>query len=411
MAATYTWRSGPVLIEPNTDLIAQVCNVASDCRAYAKVHRVDVRRLNPMPATSIPGNQTLQILTSSPTVSGGTAITATPMDDTSSALPSQVSFTALPSLVTGTATTTRRVVKGPFVQGIATATSLFAESRAGFGSRARRSGCFGSAFSSLVTGADEPISLQAGEGLALFQTLASLSFRLAVRVLIRIAATGECWNYFAPIVGVPRGGISGGTNALFCLMNASGSGVVVQVLEIDVMEMQPGPFAVTNMRLARTSGVPLYSGAGSVNGTAIPHNSTDAALSDMTLTAGPALAALIGQDLGVNVNWYKEGGGGTTLAAQQAYGTYRSFFNPITPMNVALATLFPNVSKVFEVKKNADLPIRLNKNEGLAVLMGRAGAIEPQSICFYEIEFLMTYTPAPAASGSGISRSRVVGRL
>jgi hypothetical protein len=332
------------------------------------------------------------------------------MDNTSAALPSQVSFTALPSLVTGTATTIRRVVKGPFVQGILTATTLFAESRAGFGSRSRRSGCFGSVFNGLATGAAEPIVLQAGEGLALFQTLESLSFRLAVRVLIRIVASGECWNYFAPIVGVPRGGVGDNTNALFCLMNDTGSGVVVQVLEIDVMEMQPGPFAATNMRLARTSGVPLYSGAGSVSGTAIAHNSTDAALSDMTLTAGPALAALVGQDLGVNVNWYKDGGGGTTLTVQQAYGTYRTFFNPLTPMNVGVATLFPNLSQVFETKKNGDLPIRLNKNEGLAVLMGRAGAIEPSSICFYEIEFLLTYVPAPSASG-GISRSRVVGRL
>lgn len=289
---------------------------------------------------------------------GGDAITAVPLDSSNTALPSQVVVAGNPATITTSGTVISRVAITP-QQNVVRALAGLRQSGGGRFDMGRLYGAQPHTDAQRIT-------LREGQGVAVtMQDAAFTPVEIEWSVTFRVAATGATWT--------ATGWDTTCTLPAFSLMNGSGSGVVLEIVNISVWEA--GEDALPQFSIeaidAINNGATL---------TPVSFDTTNTALGTVTaranttvLSAGAKYGALIVTPRRRAVAGVAQGRG-PGLAVMNIEG--------IAPVSVFASPA-------------SGLGMVVREGEGLAIIQRNTGKLG-------RFDLAMTFTVAEAASGAGV---------
>lgn len=211
-------------------------------------------------------NWTIQRLSA---MTGGTAVTPTKMDSTSSSLPSQVTVVMRPYTFTAAGGPLRRAFTGPFMSPAVALRGYISRWGSGMGAKSN-STCF-----SLGDAEEQGYVLREGEGLALLTSnVMGPNYRMQFRVWINVGGA----TYISTFAATPSA-----ASPVWGVFNGASSGVVLTIGRIEAQEVRSDdrlvafgietisqayggtdvtPIAMDTTATALSSGVEIKAGAG-----------------------------------------------------------------------------------------------------------------------------------------------------
>lgn len=242
-------------------------------------------------------------------------------------------------------------------------------------------------------GVAQPVTLREGEGLAVLKTEADLPAARRFRVMFTIAATGATWE--ADFVTTARGAPDG---CSFCLMNGTGSGVVLIVKLLEHIDNGEG----ANSNISAVDGFPcfrLVRGEGCLGGTDVTPLSpvSGSAPSTIRFVRGPFQHVYMGVKSGVGFDLFSTGGAlGLTIAAQMQSGVLRRGQNNGIGIDINDARIGlnpPDWDSFYSVEENRE-GIQVNPGESVSIVGGRQGVTNTSVFDTYDVTFVCTL-PTP----------------
>lgn len=243
----------------------------------------------------------------------------------------------------------------------------------------------------LTDGIIGPIILNEGEGIAINQDAFARPHADAFRIEVRNVATGNVYIYRSRDVGTP-GRL---TRPLLALFNDTGSGIVLEVLAIEML--MDGESTDPQWRLVYIVGALDYE-----QGTAVATDTSGTALSsNIRLLRGPFVARLVGEESGIPTDWYTNPGVFTTVAQQQLRGRIRQ--RQLSPRGTDAGSSISGFNQwqwyVYQAASQQPGLI-IKPGEGIAMLAGREGVIMTSIFLYYNVEIIFNYiTPEPSGGG------------
>lgn len=169
---------------------------------------------------------------------GGVEMTPDKMDSSNSDLPSQFKCVQFPYTVTETANTVVRSAMTLTEASFTTALSALISQNNGDA----RSGNDSSEFIRLTGDADtQPHVLREGEGLSFIATTNSSTHCFAVSILMKDHSSGDCYRLNTTIYPIY---FSAGP--IFAVINGSGSGIVMDIMRIQIREIGTGEYGIAD---------------------------------------------------------------------------------------------------------------------------------------------------------------------
>lgn len=408
---TFTWRATSVTSEPLSD---GMCAIVNNSSGTIEVKRIEASRPSASVGTTLTagpasGTWTLYRISAA---SGGDIVTPDKHDTNASALPAEVTFMADPEVVTtGDLFRSMRdnyyspTGGGVIFGGLAANTSSIGRTVV----RART----GSRLHATHDGTVEGIVLQEGEGIAEVMTeQVAYARSVMVHVTFRVESANSIFSVFMPYqCSTP--GCPG--KALWSLFNASGSGVTIRVLSIDTFETGSTSVSqVPALRLIRlgTIAVDSMNLHAAPAGELMAHDTNNTLPASVRLWKGPFRCYGYGQNAGGTTTWYTTPPATQAdIALQQNSSALRIRLGLTARFN-AVATIGPVLTDPADIwtSQGSIGPIVLPPGQGIALCDGNAGSNYWSALSVWNVRFLMTYIPPAAApSGSGVSRSRILG--
>lgn len=349
--------------------------------------RIEIREISMLPvgafnSAGISGYLTLSRISAAV---DGTAAIFQKHDTASADLPSQVSFSINPTSVT-IVSTQRRVADQPNL--VATTLQLGQKTQ-GITSRLASSALLGGVDSSI-----QSIVLREGEGIALTQTSPSFPHKFYIRVIITNISSGETYK-----IGTLEADYGNVNDAIFSLVNGSGSGVVLDVRTIFSIELGSGESA--DFRLAYIDGV-----NGGTSLTPVAMDSATMPLSNVSFYAGPFFGQLAGAKQSAPQDWQTNSGGFATIAVQHIFGTYSDHFNPSKFAEIGAANIDLRSLASIIYKAGRDRPgILIKPGQGFAILSGHGGTVDTSVNRCYEMCVIFTHS---IGVGSGVNNAKEI---
>lgn len=398
MAATFRHSVRLADAKPLRDGLAAIFVDGGDPRLVIDVRRVLLRQPSTFTSTTTP---VLLDLVRCSDASGGELTTPIKFDTSASNMPSQVEARMMPDSVTATVTY-RNIVD---THGLATSTG---------GTGARIPGNFRNAspmnqchLVGKIRGSSsvEPIVLREGEGVALVMepNTGGLSRAMRARVTVRVLSTGSCYRYTLNDIATPA--MVGG---VFSLMNNTGSGVVLEVVQIE-FPPEGDSSVIPRIQLAYIDGfetsVQPVSGENFVPTQAPIAFDSKSFLPPQVKCVGAGFISMKrGARYGFPQDWWYAQGSVLSLAAQQRGGRVRGriFQMPVrgsTSGNFGHADMTDGV-RLFEAGDAFD-GLLLRPGEGLAVCCGDNGNLDNSAYSSYDIymDFVVRYDARGSKGG------------
>lgn len=391
MAQTFHATFPRVDIKPLTDGLASIFNAEeSDARRVFEVTRIAVRPPSAYGAANGSSIRAAVVgLYRITAMSGGAPVSAAQRDTGAAALPGQVSCATYPDSVT---------VSGAAIRKLADAPSLtFAGSNQWTCGRVFGGSLFpymrGNHADVMRFGGDatiERIVLREGEGVAF--VLDAFGFPRAgqINVVLAVQGTNATHQFRSRDIGHPyRVG-----DALLALFNGAGSGVVLEVNAIEYPNDGESNFPTFRLaKIDRATGGDAVSPVAADTDNAIP-----AALVCM---GGDFDSALFGSGQGVQYDWATKHGATLSVLQQQNIGTLRRITGTNHFGGIGVSSgLRPGPEEVELFSAPAGSGIILRPQEGLALLAGRAGALESSTFAYLNVEATVLHYPPAAGSGT-----------
>ena len=409
---TFTWRAAGISSEPLAD---GMCAIVNNSTGTIQIKRIEVSRPSASVGTTLTGGAasgTWSIYRVS-AVSGGDEVTPDKHDTNASDLPTEVTFRANPEVVTTGALfrSMRDNYYSPtggtaLFGGLAANTVALSRDK----SRVRTGAKLQATHDGTVNG----ILLAEGEGIAEVMTeQVAYARSMMVHVVFRVESANSTFSVFMPYQ-CETPGCAG--KALWSLFNDTGSGVSIRVLSVDAFET--GSTAVQQtpaLRLIRLGQI----APGSMNLHAAPadellaHDTNNTLPATVRLWKGPFRCYGYGQNAGGTTTWYTTPPAlAADVALQQNASALRVRLGLTPRFDAGVSTVGPCVTDPADVwTSQGDIgAIVLPPGQGIALCDGNAGVAYWSALSLWTARILMTYIPPAAApSGSGVSRSRILG--
>lgn len=394
--------------EPGFDGLAALMN-NSTVPSGVQVAVTDVRVYFPSgfnsDQTNILGNQGILSLERITASSGGASISPVKFDTSASGLPSQVQFNLFPISVT-TSGTFRRFGDA-FSMGMTQTINFQGQFRApgiiDSNDHSGRTAEGHDAWHADGVSDTEPLILNEGEGLAVIKRAYGVCQSHHWQVVVKVVSTTNVYRFPVADAGSPY--CLG--DAVWSLMNNTGSGVVLQVYIVSMPDL--GESNIPRFRLCRIYGI----NEGGVAVTPVAHDTANS-ITEISAYKGEFRAALDAYGITLNINNYS--GVPVSIAEQQSIGILRRFMvgtihTETAPPNYRCYMqdeIWPGERRMASGGGLDNDQLWLNPGEGLAVIGGIQGLIETSEAAFLNIE-VAGYIVTPDTGGTNTySRGRVV---
>lgn len=372
--------------------------------AGGEVEVVEVRITEPSETSTAPHGAGLHALVKVSAVSGGSAVSHVKYDTDSLDLPSEVEFSTSTMSVTETELVSQ-VADCPQYQ-VNVVNALYAaraHTRLGGASTAKAEHVW---YSYNVLNSTEKLVLREGQGLAFVQRSGVLPHAMTVNLVLTVQSTGATYLYRSRNIGSMVSG-----RALWSLFNGVGSGEVIEISSIMMAEdgdlgLAAGTLAPTTLRLVRTVGQIPTEALLPEEGTSISHDTTRVEMPPgMKLLSGAFRAALPGFFEGVLYTSDSTDHSVANIAKEQRAGVLRQIVRSNRVNRPAVTCTTPdNGFDIYKAKVGQGIILR--RNEGLALVGGRAGILDNSQLNYFDMR--VTFVHRPATTYPVIGNNRIV---
>lgn len=379
-------------VRPLTDGLAAIFNAEeSDARRYFEVTRVAVRPSSGWGAANgATMGAAVVALYRITAMAGGAAVAAVKRDTGSADLPAEVTCVTFPDSVTVSGAALRTLADAPSLTGT-TGTNLWTSARVYGGGlspylRANQADVIRFQGDANV----ERLVLREGEGVAFRLERHGWPRAGAINVTVVDQSTSATYQFRSRDIGHPY--LTG--QAMVGIMNGAGSGVV---LEVNASEFPND--GESNYPVFRLAKIDRVTDGDTV--TPIAADSDNAVPAALVCTAGDFASGLYGSGQGVQYDWQTTHGATFSIAQQQNVGTLRrtTGLRPWRNVGVSPGLMAGNEGvELFAAPAGSGIVLR--PREGLALLAGRAGALETSTFAFFDVEATVLHYPPPSGSGT-----------